>query len=596
MYTAEEVAAAIFQDSGSEFGGDASDSDFEVSQADNSSSSDNNSDFQASLPSDHDSADSEPEPEHAAAPIPVRHPRSHQAEQIEWEVYEDFDPYESVWLQDYNERQGILVDTTNFSPVDFFHLFMPEAAFELISVETNRYALQYFDDPADLPPSSRFLSWTDTSKAEIKAFVALQIAMGLCQKPTIRSYWNEFWLTYTPFNSIMSRNRFELIQTFLHFNNSNMQVPRGQRGFSPLFKIQPLLDIVDPTYMRVYSPRRELSLDESMVKFKGRIFFRQYLPAKPTKWGIKEFILAEAKTGYALKSIVYTGKTSFQRDPRVSLSEQVVLDLLEGFEDKGHKVYMDSFYSSPSLFLKLKDKNIGACGTVISNRKGMPQELKPSSLSLKKGDPPVFMRKKDDDMIACAWHDTKRLSLLSTIDNNLTLEKDVRSKDNDTGYRTVEKPVLAEMYNHFMGGVDTLDQLLGTYQYPHKSQKWYHTVYHRVREVALVNGFILYRKASDLNKLSPKQFREAVIDGLLKNWQPPRKKVGRPSLLPELRLTERHFPDKYENPKYKPECRACSDRQAGRRVQTRFFCKQCGVPLCIVPCFERYHTLKDYKS
>lgn len=126
-----------------------------------------------------------------------------------------------------------------------------------------------------------------------------------------------------------------------------------------------------------------------------------------------------------------------------------MLDLLEGFEDKGHKVYMDSFYSSPSLFLKLKDKNIGACGTVISNRKGMPQELKPSSLSLKKGDPPVFMRK--NDMIACAWHDTKRLALLSTIDNNLTLEKDVRSRDNDTGYRTVEKPVLAELYQSFHG-------------------------------------------------------------------------------------------------------------------------------------------------
>ena len=158
---------------------------------------------------------------------------------------------------------------------------MPEAAFELISVETNRYALQYFDDPADLRPSSRFLSWIDTSNSEIKAFVALQIAMGLCQKSTIRSYWNEFWLTYTPFNSIMSRNRFKLIQTFLHFNNSNMQVPRGQRGFSPLFKIQPLLDIVDPTYMQVYSPRRELPHDESMVKFKGRIFFRQYLPENP---------------------------------------------------------------------------------------------------------------------------------------------------------------------------------------------------------------------------------------------------------------------------------------------------------------------------
>ena len=109
------------------------------------------------------------------------------------------------------------------------------------------------------------------------------------------------------------------------------------------------------------------------------------------------------------------------------------------------------------------------------------------------------------------------------------------------------------MYNHFTGGVDTFDQLLGTYQYPHKSQKWYHTVYDRVQEVALVNGFILYRKASDL-KLIPKQFHKAVIDGLLKNWQPPCKKIGHPSLLPELPLTEHHFPDKYENPKYKPEC------------------------------------------
>lgn len=58
IYMAEEVVQAIFQDSGSEFGGDASESDFEDSQA-------GNSDFQASSSSD--SADSEPEPEHAAA-------------------------------------------------------------------------------------------------------------------------------------------------------------------------------------------------------------------------------------------------------------------------------------------------------------------------------------------------------------------------------------------------------------------------------------------------------------------------------------------------------------------------------------------------
>jgi len=44
-YMVEEAVEAIFQDSGSEFGGDASDSDFEDSQAENSH-------IQASLPSD----------------------------------------------------------------------------------------------------------------------------------------------------------------------------------------------------------------------------------------------------------------------------------------------------------------------------------------------------------------------------------------------------------------------------------------------------------------------------------------------------------------------------------------------------------------
>ena len=110
--------------------------------------------------------------------------------------------------------------------------------------------------------------------------------------------------------------------------------------------------------------------------------------------GNQGVFLAEAKTEYALKSIVYTGKTSFPRDAGVGLSEQVVLDLMEGFEEKGHKVYMDSFYSSPSLFLKLKDKNIGDSGTVNGNRKGMPQELKPSALSLKKGTPQCSCERK----------------------------------------------------------------------------------------------------------------------------------------------------------------------------------------------------------
>ena len=78
----------------------------------------------------------------------------------------------------------------------------------------------------------------------------------------------------------------------------------------------------------------------------------------------------------------------------------------------------------------------------------------------------MFMR--SGNMVVCGWHDTKRLTMLSTVDNNLTVDKEIRSKEHPSGKRTVEKPVAVERYNRNMAGVDRFDQMLGTYQYPHK--------------------------------------------------------------------------------------------------------------------------------
>jgi len=40
---------------------------------------------------------------------------------------------------------------------------------------------------------------------------------------------------------------------------------------------------------------------------------------------------------------------------------QVCKCLLKGYENKGYKVFMDRFYTSPELFDELKQMNIGAC-------------------------------------------------------------------------------------------------------------------------------------------------------------------------------------------------------------------------------------------
>ena len=121
---------------------------------------------------------------------------------------------------------------------------------------------------------------------------------------------------------------------------------------------------------------------------------------------------------------------------------------------------MDNFYTSPELFHTLESLSIGACGTARINRKHMPLEIKPETFKLKRGDDPVFVR--SENLVACAWQDVRRVTCLSTVHTNITVEKTIRQKDTPEG-RLLDKPVMIEEYNAKMSGVDRLDQMLGSY-------------------------------------------------------------------------------------------------------------------------------------
>jgi hypothetical protein len=128
----------------------------------------------------------------------------------------------------------------------------------------------------------------DVTIAEMKAYVGLQIMMGVCTKPKLPDYWALLGIDKTPsFREVMSRNRYQLINSFLHFSDNEGRVAKGQPGYDPLYKIAQLMSILKPLAKQHYTPEREISIDESMKKFKGRLCFRQYIPNKPTRWGIK---------------------------------------------------------------------------------------------------------------------------------------------------------------------------------------------------------------------------------------------------------------------------------------------------------------------
>ena len=137
--------------------------------------------------------------------------------------------------------------------------FLDDDFFQLICLETNRYHQQHEHVWKNVSPK-----WVDVDLGEIKRFFGLIILMGQVRKGCIRDYWSTNSLIETPiFGKVMSRNRFEQIFQSLHFNNSEDQTEGSDR----LFKIKPLIDYCQAMFGSIYSPERELSLDESMISW-----------------------------------------------------------------------------------------------------------------------------------------------------------------------------------------------------------------------------------------------------------------------------------------------------------------------------------------
>ncbi len=72
-------------------------------------------------------------------------------------------------------------------------------------------------------------------------------------------------------------------------------------------KIRPLLDLLAPALETTYTLGQNVSIDESMIHFKGRLKYKQYIPNQPHSWGIKAYVLADSRSGYTYHLRLYFG-------------------------------------------------------------------------------------------------------------------------------------------------------------------------------------------------------------------------------------------------------------------------------------------------
>jgi len=120
-----------------------------------------------------------------------------------------------------------------------------------------------------------------------------------------------------------------------------------EEAYDPLFKIWPLVDHLSAMFQQYYQPACELSVDKMMIGTRCRVSFLQYLPKKPTKFGIKVFVNSnsEAKMGYVLTFQIYTGKHESSTLDSKGVSYRVVMDLRK----RALGLYRQSLYESSSF-------------------------------------------------------------------------------------------------------------------------------------------------------------------------------------------------------------------------------------------------------
>ena len=137
-----------------------------------------------------------------------------------------------------------------------------------------------------------------------------------------------------------------------------------------LRKVRFLYDHVMERCHNLYHLRRNLSVDEQMIRQKGCTALKQYMPKKPTKWGINVLANCAVSTSYYVDFIIYTGNVPGQDD--TSMTCAVVITLTSGYEHQGYRVFTDNFYSSPALLRDLRENGIDLVGTLRANRSGVP--------------------------------------------------------------------------------------------------------------------------------------------------------------------------------------------------------------------------------
>lgn len=481
------------------------------------------------------------------------------------------------------DKVPFIEDTNNVfngisTPTDMFFLLFPQELIDDIVYQTNLYVVQNNNGGTVKFP---------TNAKEIRNFLGMNIIMGVKRLPSYRDYWSANPVLRDSFiSSIMPVNRFSWLLNNIHFADNSKIPTRNSKEYDKLYKVRPVLAKLSKTFSECYKPTQVQSVDESMIKFKGRSSLKQYMPKKPIKRGYKVWTRADSR-GFVVQFDLYTGKINGCVEKNLGAS--VVKRLCKALEGKGYEVYIDNFFPSLELFDYLQRKQVYVCGTLQITRKFMPKKFKPDK-EMERGD---YQYRSTTTGITCLkWMDNKAVHFISN-HHDPTKIVTAQRKQKDGTRITIPCPNLVKEYNAYMGFVDKADMLTACYAINRKSKRWYMRIFWHFIDVCVVNAFLAFGINAEGKQMDLKSFRLSVAQGLIRLSHKDKGKAKvncnkfKVAVPLERRLTENvHLPVRSTWKR----CHVCSTKE--KQVRTFWECSGCHVSLCLNDkknCFYDFH-------
>lgn len=417
----------------------------------------------------------------------------------------------------------------------------------------------------------------DTTKTEIMAFIGILLLSGT--KKQNHTHFLELWTTDGTgseiFRVCMSADRFLFLLASLRFDNKDTRQDR--KSIDKLAAIRFTLDRFMKNCSNNYSLGEQMTIDEMLIPFRGRCSFVQYIPSKPAKYGLKVFVLCDAKTFYVTNFEVYCGQQPEGPYKKSNTPTDITHRLLQPWKGKNRNLTCDNWYTSYPLAIDLLKDKITTVGTLKRNKRELPPEFLPSKKTQIGSS--IFGFQKEVTIVSYAPKKNKAVILLSTMHSNSAVDPETA------------KPVIILDYNSHKGGVDTVDKMCGTYSVSRRTRRWPMVLFFQLLNIAGINSQILYNAANINN---PQKYRRIFLKNLSLALMRPH--LSERAEIQSLPLDLKIFLKKYKNvqddheeeppAKKRGRCYCCG--RSKNRVTTiscskcnKMVCKEHSVAICL---------------